>query len=148
MAFADLPVVGDQLVDDPAWTYSSNNQIGGLAHLRVWAAEPGHLAVVTQSGIGNAVTNALEHIWVKLVRRYGEPLVLLEHWPADEADGDEHLDQACPHRDQHPWRRIWPMPDTNPLYPVASRWIAAYGHLILDPATVAHGTADTTERDT
>ena len=49
--------------------------------------EPGHLAVVTQTGPAAAVTESARRIWAELARRYGPSLVLLEHFLAPEAGG-------------------------------------------------------------
>ena len=94
---ADLPPLGELLVDDPFWRYP----VWGLAregarHLRVWAAAaaaPGYLAVVTETGGIISVTESAGRIRVGLARRYGPSLVLLEHHPAPEScEGVETLD--------------------------------------------------------
>lgn len=55
--------------------------------------EADHLAVVTQTGPAAPVTESAGQIWAELARRYGPPLVPLEHHPAPEAgDGAETLD--------------------------------------------------------
>jgi hypothetical protein len=57
---SDLPPLGELVADEPAWRYPSATTAGeGAAHLRVWlttGAEPGHLAVVTETGLAASVT--------------------------------------------------------------------------------------------
>ena len=76
---ADLPPLGELLVDDPFWQYPARE---GAGHLRVWAtatASPGYLAVVTETSGITSVTESAGRIWAGLARRYGPCLVLLEH---------------------------------------------------------------------
>jgi hypothetical protein len=55
--------------------------------------EPGHLAVVTETGSADQATQSAGHIWAELARRYGPSLVLLEHHLAPQAaEGAETLD--------------------------------------------------------
>ena len=58
----DLPPLGELVVDDPFWRYLvSGATRKGLAHLRVWLTtgpEPGHLAVVTETGSAASVTES------------------------------------------------------------------------------------------
>jgi hypothetical protein len=107
------------------WRYSSSCAAGyGEAQLVVWRAEAGHIAVVTELGIGASITNSVEHIWRALVETYGQPLVLLEHWLAT-TDVSEHLDQVHVDNGQAEWRRIWP---TGPEHPDRDRfttWVQA-----------------------
>ena len=110
---ADLPPLGELLVDDPFWRYP----VWGLAregagHLRVWAtatASPGYLAVVTETGGIISVTESAGPIWTGLARRYGPTLVLLEHQPAPESgEGMEALDLVRISADGSPhWSRVW-----------------------------------------
>ena len=83
---ADLPPLGEQLVDDPFWQYPAWGLAReGVGHLRVWAAataSAGYLAVVTETGGITSVTESAGRIWADLARMYGPSLVLLEHHPA------------------------------------------------------------------
>jgi len=49
-----LPPIGDLIADEPFWRYPLGATAGqGVTHLRVWltaGSEPGHLAVVTETG--------------------------------------------------------------------------------------------------
>jgi hypothetical protein len=49
-----LPPLGELIADEPFWQYPASLTAGaGVAHLRVWLTgdpEPGHLAVVTETG--------------------------------------------------------------------------------------------------
>lgn len=92
-----LPPVGELIADEPFWRYPLGAAGESVARLRVWltaGAEPGHLAVVTETGAAVLVTRSAGQIWAKLARRYGPPsLVLLEHHPAPETgEGAETLD--------------------------------------------------------
>ena len=67
-------------------------------------------------GLGASVSNSVEYIWADLVDRHGEPLLLLEHYPASEqmpGDGDT-LDQVAVLDGRPVWRRVWPTPPENP----------------------------------
>jgi hypothetical protein len=72
---ADLPPLGALVADDPSWRYPAGGLAReGVAHLRVWLTagpEPGHLAVVTETGLAASVTESAGHIWAALARRYG-----------------------------------------------------------------------------
>jgi hypothetical protein len=103
----------------------------GYAHLRVWAADSGHVAIVTETGLGASTTNSAEHIWLALVEQYGHPLVLLEHYPAAETLGGESLDQVHVRDWQPAWRRIWPTPPENPGHEEFERWMHDHGHRLL-----------------
>jgi hypothetical protein len=78
-----LPPLDGPIADEPFWRYPVGAEgEEGVAHLRVWLTtgpEPGHLAVVTDTGTTDSVTRSAGHIWAELTRRYGPPLVLLEH---------------------------------------------------------------------
>ena len=91
-----MPPLGELIVDEPFWRYPIGTAGEGVAHLRLWLTagpEPGHLAVVTQTGSAASVTESAGQIWAELARRYGPSLVLLEHHPAPEAgEGAETLD--------------------------------------------------------
>lgn len=123
---SDLPPLGELVADDPFERYPSGI-LGreGVAHLRVWLTagpEPGHLAVVTETGLAASVTESAGHIWAELARRHGPSLVLLEHYPAPEGgesrEGGESLDLVRIGADGSPrWSRVWPTPETIPVTP-------------------------------
>ena len=136
---ADLPPLGELLVDDPFWQYPARLAREGAGHVRVWAtaaASPGYLAVVTETGGIISVTESAGRIRAGGVCRYGPCLVLLEHHPAPSpararrpstwirigADGDPH------------WSRVWPAPQENPRHAGLELWMAAYGHQIAGKA--------------
>jgi hypothetical protein len=137
---SDLPPLGGLVADDPFGRYPSGI-LGreGVAHLRVWLTagpEPGHLAVVTETGLVASVTESAGHIWAELARRYGPSLVLLEHYPAPEGgeirEGGESLDLVRIGADGSPrWSRVWPTPEDNPRHAGLELWMAAYGHHIV-----------------
>ena len=97
----DLPPLGELVADDPFWRYPAAGLCAreGVVHLRIWLTagpEPGHLAVVTETGLAASVTESAGHIWTEVARRYGPPLVLLEHYRAPEAgEGVETLDLSA-----------------------------------------------------
>jgi len=70
-----LPPLGELIADDPFWRHPSRlGLVEGVAHLRVWltaGAEPGHLAVVTETGSAASVTESAGYIWAELTRRHG-----------------------------------------------------------------------------
>lgn len=138
---SDLPPLGELIVDDPFWRYPSAAVSGeGVAHLRVWLTadpEPGHLAVVTETGLGASVTESAGQILAELARRYGPSLVLLEHYLAPEADDAESIDLVRIGGDGQPhWTRIWPTPEDHPRHAELQLWMATYGHQIVSrPAT-------------
>lgn len=86
---ADLPPLGELLVDDPFWQYPARGLArDGAGHLRAWAtatACAGYLAVVTETGGIISVTESAGRIWAGLARRYGPCLVLLEHHLVSES---------------------------------------------------------------
>jgi hypothetical protein len=133
----DLPPIAELIVDKPAWRHPAWGLAAeGVAHLRIWttaADPPGHLAVVTETGLGNSVTESAGRIWAELVRRYGPSLVLLEHRPAPGlAEGVETLDLVRIGADGSPhWTRVWPTPEDNPRHAGLELWMAAHGHQIL-----------------
>jgi hypothetical protein len=134
---ADLPPLGEPVTDEPFWRYPLASLAGeGVAHLRVWLTtgpEPGHLAVVTETGLAASVTESAGHIWAELARMYGPSLVLLEHTPAPElGEGMETLDLVRIGADGSPnWTRVWPTPEENPRHAGLELWMAAYGHQIV-----------------
>jgi hypothetical protein len=134
---ADLPPLGALVADEPSWRYPAWGLAReGVAHLRVWLTagpEPGHLAVVTETGLAASVTESAGHIWAALARRYGPDLVLLEHYLAPEfGEGMETLDLVRIGPDGSPhWSRVWPTPQDNPRHAGLELWMAAYGHQIV-----------------
>jgi hypothetical protein len=106
------------------------------AHLRVWLTtrpEPGHLAVVTETGPGASVTTSAGRIRAVLARRYGPSVVLLEHCLAPETgEGIETLDLVRKGADGSPHRsRVRPTPEDNPRHAGLGLWMAGYGHQIV-----------------
>jgi hypothetical protein len=135
----ELPLLGALIADDPWWPYPSACLAGGgIAHLRVWMldGQDGHLAVVTETGLGASVTNSIEFIWRKLIRLYPGPLTLLEHYPAAESPaGDgEHVDLVDVTGTHPEWQRIWPTPPSNPAHAGLNTWMSAHGRVILSIA--------------
>jgi hypothetical protein len=134
---SDLPPLAELVADVPFWRYPSAALAGaGIARLRVWLTagpEPGHLAVVTETGPAASVTESAGRIWAGLARRYGPSLVLLEHYPAPEGgEGWESLDLVRIGADGSPhWTRIWPTPEENPRHAQLELWMAVHGHRIV-----------------
>jgi hypothetical protein len=68
-----LPPLGELIADDPFGRYPLGTMAGqGVAHLRVWLTggpEPGHLAVVTETGTVAALTESAGRIWAELARQ-------------------------------------------------------------------------------
>ncbi|HEY1004678.1 MAG TPA: hypothetical protein VGD83_34080 [Streptosporangiaceae bacterium] len=134
---ADLPPLGALVADDPFWRYPAAGVAReGIAHLRLWltaTAPPGHLAVVTETGLAASVTESAGHIRAALTRRYGPSLVLLEHDLAPElGEGMETLDLGRIGTDGSPhWSRVWPTPQDNPRHAGLELWMAAYGPQIV-----------------
>ena len=133
----DLPPLGNLVADDPFWRYPASG-LGreGLAHLRVWltaAPDPGHLAVVTETGRTASVTESAGPIWAVLVDRYGPGLVLLEHYRAPEpGEGMETLDLVRVGADGSPrWSRVWPTPAEHPRHAGLELWMAAHGYRVV-----------------
>lgn len=135
--FPPLPPLTDAhtalVCDEPVWPYRSACAAdGGIAHLRVWwAGEFGHVAVVTETGLGASTTNSAEEIWNALTTRFPGPLVLLEHWPAGDGADHDRLDQVAMEGRRPAWRRIWPTLPTNPDHHLCQAWMQAYGHGLL-----------------
>ena len=134
---AGLPSLGALIADDPFWRYPARGVAReGSAHLRIWLTAtdpPGHLAVVTETGLAASVTESAGHIWAALAHRYGPSLVLLEHYPAPElGEGMETLNLVRIGTDGSPhWSRVWPTPQDNPRHAGLELWMAAYGHQIV-----------------
>lgn len=132
----DLPPLGELIVDDPFWRYPPAMAGEGVAHLRVWltaGAEPGRLAVVTETGGAACVTESAGRIWADLADRYGPSVVLLEHHVAPEfGEGMETLDLVRIGADGSPhWSRVWPTPEENPRHAGLEMWMAVYGYQIV-----------------
>jgi hypothetical protein len=134
---SDLPPLGELVADDPFWRYPRGT-LGreGAAHLRVWLTagpEPGHLAVVAETGLAASVTEFAGYIWAGLTGRYGPSLVLLEHHLAPEfGEGVETLDLVRIGADGSPhWTRIWPTSEDNPRHAELELWMATDGHQIV-----------------
>lgn len=136
MAFPDLPHPVRLLHSEPRWFYPrTSSRIGGHAGLTVWECiDESLLAVVTETGEGISVTNGAEDIWRELVRQYGEAFTVLEHWPAGAgAAEEEHLDQVVvPMFGPPSWRRIWPVPETNPQHAYLGAWFTIHGRRVMD----------------
>jgi hypothetical protein len=134
---ADLPPLGELIANEPFWHYHPPERAAeDVAHLRVWTAAstpPGHLAVVTETGLTASVTESAGRIWAALARRYGPSLVLLEHSPAPETgEGAETLDLVRIGADGSPhWTRVWPTPEDNPRHAGLEFWMAVHGHHIV-----------------
>ena len=132
-----LPPIGNLIADEPFWRYPLGATARqGVAHLRVWLTagpEPGHLAVVTQTGSAAPVTESAPHIWAALARRYGRSVVLLEHHPAPQTEeGAETLDQVRIGGDGSlHWLRVWPTPEENPRHAGLELWMAGHGYQIV-----------------
>ena len=123
-----LPPIGDLIADEPFWRYPLGGAVAGqgVAHLRVWltaGSEPGHLAVVTQTGSAASVTESAPRIWAALTGRYGPSVVLLEHHPAPETEeGAESLDLVRIGADGSPhWLQDHRHPAPRALRPGADR---------------------------
>jgi len=130
-----LPPLGDLIADEPFWRYPIGTAREGIAHLRVWLTagrEPGHLAVVTQTG-PVSVTESAGPIWAELAGRYGPSLVLLEHQPAPEdGEGAETLDLVRIGADGSPhWLAVWPTAQDNPRHAGLELWMAVHGHQVV-----------------
>ncbi|OXM54465.1 hypothetical protein [Amycolatopsis alba] len=110
-AFPPLPAPGDLVPSEPVWSYPATARSGGYAHLRLFTVPGGgHLALVTDPGLGTSVTNAAEHIHAALTSQYGEPLWMIEHYPAARTmpDDGETLDLVDLVGREPVWRQIWP----------------------------------------
>jgi hypothetical protein len=127
-----LPALGELLVFDPLWSYKAAG-MEGICLLRVWRADDGHFAVVTERGMGLSVTNAAEAIRQALAERYGEPLALAEHWTAEQAPvTGEHVDLVLPPRfpGGQGWSALWPLGTRHPHYAVCRAWWEEFGQEI------------------
>jgi hypothetical protein len=133
-----LPPIGDLIADEPFWRYPLGGAMAGqgVTHLRVWltaASEPGHLAVVTETGFAAPVTECAPHIWAALARSYGPSVVLLAHHPAQETEeGAETLDlvRIGANGSLH-WLRVWPTQEASPRHAGLELWMAIHGYQIV-----------------
>ena len=132
-----LAPLGGQIADEPFWRFPMGaTGREGVAHLRAWLTagpEPGHLAVVTETGVAAGITESAGRIWAELARRYGPSIVLLEHHLAPETgEGTETLDLVLIGADGSPhWLRVWPTPEDNPRHARLELWMAVHGHQIV-----------------
>lgn len=134
-----------KIYTEPRWTYPQQYQRQpGVAGLDVWTATSPRgrclVAVVTELGDGVSVTNGAADIWsalhlefaAELAGLYSGGLYLIEHWPADQCDGDaEHLDLVHVTGRHAEWARLWPTPDTNPGHAALDAWMAVNGAAVL-----------------
>ncbi|MFD9948808.1 hypothetical protein ACFWYW_46845 [Nonomuraea sp. NPDC059023] len=134
------------------WTYPTPGRPAPTAHahLTVWRAlhargREGYLAVVTETGTGLSITNGIEHIWAQLHRAYpGNPVTLLEHYPADLGMiSEEHFDEAWipDERGEPRWRRIWPTASANDNHDLLGAWWDEHGPRLLNTVHRPHGAA-------
>jgi len=138
-----LPPLGGLIADEPFWRFPLGAMGGeGVAHLRVWltaGAEPGCLAVVTETGSAAPVTESAGDIWAALARRYGPSVVLLEHYPAPET-GEEaqtlNLVRIGADGSAH-WLHVWPTSQENPRHGALEHWMAVHGHQIISKHAAA-----------
>ena len=131
-----LPPLGELIAGEPFWRYPIGpTDREGVAHLRVWLTagrEPGHLAVVTQTGSAASVTESAGQIRAGLARRYGPSLVRPGHHPAPGAgEGGETLNLVRIGADGSPhWLGVWPTAEENPRHAGLELWMAVHGHQI------------------
>ncbi|OEV09248.1 hypothetical protein [Streptomyces nanshensis] len=127
-----VPRPDELVLDDPAWTFPSVCAGGGgMALLRVWRTADGHLAIVTESGVGVSITNSAEEITAKLRAQFPGRLTVMEHWRTGDGADHERLDQVIVTGRRTRWRPVWPIPPTNPDYAVHEAWMRAYGDALL-----------------
>jgi hypothetical protein len=132
-----LPPIEDLIADEPFWRYPLAATAGqGVTHLRMWltaGTEPGHLAVVTETGSAASVTECVRHIWAALARRYGPSVMLLAHHPTPQTEqGAETLDLVYVGADDSPhWLRAWPTAEDNPRHAWLELWMACHGYQIV-----------------
>src|SRR5215468_12152571 len=97
-----LPPLGGLIADEPFWRFPLGAMAGeGVAHLRVWltpGAEPGYLAVVTETGSAAPVTESAGDIWAVLARRYGPFCCAARALPGTRDGGRGGDPQPGPHR--------------------------------------------------
>ena len=129
-----LPVLRELIRDEPSWRYTCGTLAGkGFCRLRVWTGgENLRVAVVSESGRGASVTNSAEMIWSALKEDYPGALLLLEHYPASQSMGREHLDMVLVHRGRPEWSAIWPTSVEHPHHAALEAWMRQYGRLIVD----------------
>ena len=127
-AHPPLPDITTPLHDDPYFRYDSRCAAGhGVARLRLWRTaehtDPVRLAVLTESGRGASLTNSAHEVWRTLTARYGHDLVVLEHWPAGEGIGGEHLDRLVVADGRDHYMRVWPAGENHPLRSDLDAWV-------------------------
>ena len=95
--------------------------------------EPGHLAVVTETGPSASVTQSAGQIWAELawqVRAIARPPRALPR--SRGRDGEETLDLVLIGADGSPrWSRVWPTPEEHPRHAGLELWMAVHGHQIV-----------------
>ena len=131
-----LPPLGEQIADEPFWRYPAGAGREGVAHLRVWLTtgpEPGHLAVVTQTGPaahGNRVRRTHLGRARPQVRALARPARASPG--TRDREGTETLDLVRVGADGSPhWPRVWPTPEHNPRHPGLELWMATDGYQIV-----------------
>lgn len=124
----ELPVPVALVSTVSSWHYPSFTSEGGFAGLRVWAAEGcGHFAIVTETGRGTSVTNAIRYIAAEIARDYPGRLTLIEHYPpAAGPGGEEHWDHVTVAAGPS-WTRLWPASPQHPRYAARRAWVTAHG---------------------
>jgi hypothetical protein len=131
-----LPPLGDLIADESFWRYPAGAAGAGVARLRGWLTadpEPGHLAVVTETGTASGITESREHVWAALAHTYGPSLVLLEHHPAPETGKAGRLStwSASVPTAARTGRTYGPTPEENPRHAGLELWMAVHGYRIV-----------------
>jgi hypothetical protein len=121
-----------QVSDVDDWYYPS--QTTG-ARLQVWATRRGILAVVTHTW-GTPPRNAPLDLYRILRSTFPEgDLIVIEHVPADDTS-PEHWNQLTIAAGKGHWRRVWPVPVSNPDYGPFTAWARASATQLGIPAVV------------
>uniref|UniRef100_UPI003F4949B4 hypothetical protein n=1 Tax=Actinokineospora sp. CA-119265 TaxID=3239890 RepID=UPI003F4949B4 len=136
--FPPLPVPARLVLDDPAWTYGGPHA-SGIARARVWeTTDQGHLAVVTDAGLGRSITNAAEEVWASLAQRFAPAgLVMIEHYATADPDRADTLDQVVIEAGWAAWRHLWPQ--HHGVDPDALAWLRAHGFALVHRPNTAAG---------
>jgi hypothetical protein len=99
----------------------------------VWeSTSASHVAVVTElpDNPGMSVTNAAEHIFVKLAGVYSRGLVVMEHYHADPNSSSwkrgERLDRVWLTGHMANWQPVWPIAPDDGQYEAHALWAAMY----------------------